>query len=300
MLKEWPLVAFTILGQMAVGAFLLLCPLLFLSPVGASWGPTARAMVLVVWGMTLGLITIAVSLSLFHLHHPLRARRVLANIRTSWLSREILFELAFTAFVALAFVLVWTGHTTGLFLRAVIAAGAVTGILFLVSMGRLYILKSVPPWDAAYIGTSFFLTAMILGAMATARVTGSPLGQGWSYLSALWTAALFFIAADVLFAAFVSPVFGLVGYRPKPSLRPPARVSRVLHLGRLVLLAGGSILIVLATAANLPPASGNPGSAMARSTGRSGLFLTLAFALVLAGEVAGRFLFYGLAPRAGD
>jgi anaerobic dimethyl sulfoxide reductase subunit C (anchor subunit) len=300
MLKEWPLVAFTILGQMAVGAFLLLCPLLFLSPVGASWGPTARAMVLVVWGTTLGLITIAVSLSLFHLHHPLRARRVLANIRTSWLSREILFELAFTAFVALAFILVWTGHTTGPFLRAVIAAGAVTGILFLISMGRLYILKSVPPWDSAYIGMSFFLTAVILGAMATASVTRSPWGYERSYFSALWTAALFFIAADVLFAAFVSPVFGLVGYRPKPSLRPPARVPLLLHLGRLGLLLGGLILMVLSIFADAAGTPGGFGPAMIRPEGGPGPLLTLAFALVLAGEVAGRFLFYGLAPRAGD
>ncbi len=289
MLKEWPLVAFTIAGQMAAGAFLFLCPLLFLSPAGTSWNPTARGMVLVVWGMTLGLVAIATGLSFFHLHHPFRAHRALANLRTSWLSREIFCELAFMAFVGLAFVLVRTGHTRGLFLRAAMAAAALAAILFLVSMCRLYILASVPPWDFAYIGVSFFLTAMILGAMATAWVTRSPLGDRWSYLSGLWTASFFFIAADAIFAVFITPVFGLVGYRPMPSLRPPARVSRFLHLGRLALLAGGLILIVLAMAANIPGASGRPG-----------LPLTLAFVLVLLGEIAGRFLFYSLAPRPGD
>jgi len=284
MLKEWPLVAFTILSQMAVGAYLLLCPLLFLSPAGTSWKPTARAMVLVVWGMTWGLSAIAAGLSFFHLHHPFRAHRVLANLRTSWLSREIFFELAFVAFVALAFGLVWTGQTTGPFLRVVMAAAALAGILFLVSMGKLYMLGSVPPWDAAYVGASFFLTVLILGAMAAAWVTGSPGGEEWSYLSALWTAASFFIAADILFAAFVTPVFGLAGYRPKPSLRPPARIPLALHLGRLAFLAGGLLLIVPAVSGDVP----------------GGLRLPLAFALVLAGEIAGRFLFYGLAPRPGD
>jgi anaerobic dimethyl sulfoxide reductase subunit C (anchor subunit) len=271
MLKEWPLVAFTILGQMAVGAFLLLCPLLFLTPAGTSWPPTARRMVLVVWGMTLGFVVIAAGLSFFHLRHPFRARRVLVNFRT--------------------------GQTSGLFLRAVIAAAAVAGILFLASMGRLYRLESVPPWDAVYIGGSFFLTVMILGAMAAAWVTRSPLGDGRSYLSALWTAALFFLIADVLFAAFLTPVFGLAGYRPKASLRPPARVSRWLHFGRLVLLAAGMIFVILTMVA---PAPGPPGPAMARPAGGPGPLLTLAFALVLASEVAGRFLFYGLAPRPGD
>jgi DMSO reductase anchor subunit len=131
---------------------------------------------------------------------------------------------------------------------------------------------------------SFFLTVMILGAMAAAWVTRSPRGEEGSYLSALWTAASFFIAADILFAAFVTPVFGLVGYRPKPSLRPPARISLFLHLGRLALLAGGLLLIVPPVSADIP----------------GGLRSPLAFTLVLASEVAGRFLFYGLAPRPGD
>jgi anaerobic dimethyl sulfoxide reductase subunit C (anchor subunit) len=302
MLKEWPLVAFTIAGQMAAGAFLLLSPLLFLSPAGTAWNPTARGTALVVWGTALGLIAIAAGLSFFHLHHPFRAYRALANLRTSWLSREILFELAFMAFVALALILVRTGHTTGSFLRTVMAAAAIAAILFLVSMSRLYGLGSVPPWDPAYIGMSFFLTTVILGAMATAWVTRSPLGNTGSYLSVLWTASFYFIAADVLIAVFVTPVYGLVGYRPTPSLRPPARVRRLLHLGRLALLAGGLLLIILAKAAEIPGASGGFGSATmaVKMASQSGPLLTLAFVLVLLGEVAGRFLFYGLVPRPGD
>jgi DMSO reductase anchor subunit len=290
MLKEWPLVAFTILGQMAVGAFLLLFPLLFLSPAGTVWNATARGTALVVWGMTFGLVAIAAGLSLFHLHHPFRAHRALANFRTSWLSREIFFELAFMALVALAFVVVWTGHTTGLFLRGVIVAAALSGILFLVSMSKLYVLESVPPWDPAYIGISFFLTTVILGAMALALVTGSPPGNR-SYLSALWAASFFFIAGDLLIAVFVTPVHGLVGYRPTPSLRPPARVSRLLYFGRLGLLAGGFIVLVMAMSARGFAEDGGRGSR---------LLLSVVFALVLASEVAGRFLFYGLVPRPGD
>jgi anaerobic dimethyl sulfoxide reductase subunit C (anchor subunit) len=290
MLKEWPLVAFTIAGQTAVGAFLLLFPLLVLSPAGTAWSSAARAKVLVVWGMTFGLVVIAAGLSFFHLHHPFRAHRTLANLRTSWLSREIFFEIAFMALVALALLLVATGHTSGLFLRAVMGATAVAGLLFLVSMARLYALESVPPWDPGYIGLSFFLTTAILGAMAMALVTGSPSGDR-SYLSALWTASFFFIAGDLLIAVFVTPVYGVVGYRPAPSLRPPARVSRLLYFGRLGLLAGGFVVLIKGMAANDVIAAGGRGP---------GPLLSVAFGLVLASEVAGRFLFYGLAPRPGD
>ncbi|MGB8958468.1 MAG: DmsC/YnfH family molybdoenzyme membrane anchor subunit [Candidatus Aminicenantales bacterium] len=290
MLKEWPLVAFTIAGQTAVGAFLLVFPLLVLSPAETAWSSTARGKVLVIWGMTFGLVAIAAGLSFFHLHHPFRAHRTLANFRTSWLSREIFFELAFIALLALALVLVVTGRTAGPFIRAVMAAAALAAILFLVSMGRLYALESVPSWDPAYIGISFFLTAVSLGAMATAWATGSPLGTG-SYFSALWSASFYFIAADAVFAAFVTPVYGIVGYRPTPSLRPPVRGSRLLFFGRLALLAGGVFVLIMVMSRDEIIAGAGTGS---------GPLLTLAFALVLASEVAGRFLFYGFAPRPGD
>ena len=194
------------------------------------------------------------------------------------------------ALVALATLLVWTENTSGMFLKAVMAAAALAGILFLVSMSRLYVLESVPPWDSAYIGISFFLTTAILGAMAMALVTGSPPGNR-SYLSALWAASFFFIAGDLLIAVFLTPLYGLVGYRPTPSLRPPARVSRLLFFGRLGLLAGGFIALIMAMAGD---------DFIAGSGTGSGPLLSVAFALVLASEVAGRFLFYGLAPRPGD
>jgi DMSO reductase anchor subunit len=291
MLKEWPLVAFTIAGQVAVGSFLLLFPLLILSSPGTSWSAAARHTVLIVWGMIFGLIAIAAGLSFFHLHHPFRARRVLANFRSSWLSREIFFELAFMALVVLAFFLVWTGHTRGLFLRTVMSVAALAGILFLVSMSKLYMLKSLPTWNSAYTGISFSLTAMTSGAMATAWVTGSPPGVPSSFLSALWTAAMFFVASDILFAVLLTPQYGIAGFRPGPSLRPPARAPRLLHLGRLALLAGGLFLIVLEIVTDIPSVAGRFSS---------GPMLTLAFVLVLLGEIAGRFLFYGLVPQPGD
>jgi len=201
------------------------------------------------------------------------------------------------ALVALAFVLVWTDHTTGLFLRAVMAAAALAAILFLISMCRVYTLESVPPWDSVYTGASFFLTAATLGAMATAWVTEAPLINSYSNISWPWTASLVFVALDGLVAVLLTPQYGMTGFRSRPSLRPPSRAHRALYLGRLGLLAGGLTLIVLAMSARqhfilavgvLGPVEG------------SGSILAVAFVLVLFGEIANRFLFYGLVPRPGD
>ena len=290
MLKEWPLVAFTIAGQTAVGIGLLVLLPLSLA-AGILGNVRSRQVLLVVTAVILGLLVVAAVLSFFHLSHPFRARHVLSNLRTSWLSREIFFELAYMALVGLALVLVATETTEGLLFRAVAGAAALSGILFLVSMSKLYMLASVPPWASPYTGISFFITALTLGAMTTVWITGSPAGDPSSYLSRLWTASLFFLAGDIFFAALLAPQYGVAGLRLGPSLRPLPRVPRLLHRGRLALLAGGLLIMALAIVTNIPGAAGGSSSWPV---------MTLAFVLVLLGEIAGRFFFYGLVPRIGD
>ncbi|MEN6560267.1 MAG: DmsC/YnfH family molybdoenzyme membrane anchor subunit [Acidobacteriota bacterium] len=293
MLKEWPLVAFTILGQTAAGAILVLSAiLLFFAAPGWSLMP-ARHLVLTVLEMALVLLGIAAALSFFHLRFPFRAFRVLANLRTSWLSREILCLLALLALIVLADILVRTGNAADLSFSIVMGALAVDGVLFLVSMSKIYMLRSVPSWEPGYTGLSFFLTAGTLGAMATAWITGTPPGNPYPLFSGLWLLSSLMIAVDVLVESLETPVFGL-DRSPAPSLRPPTRVPRRLHFGRLALLAGGLILIILSLAETAPTAHPAAGPIGSRPT------LNLAFVLVLMGAVAGRFLFYGLVPRPGD
>jgi anaerobic dimethyl sulfoxide reductase subunit C (anchor subunit) len=285
MLKEWPLVAFTILGQTAVGASLVL--FLLLLPAEAGWSERLRGRVLATMGVTIGLLLGAAALSFFHLRHPVRARRVLANLRTSWLSREILFEIAFTGLVALAFVLVWTRNAETLLFKAVTGSAALMGMMFLVSMSKLYMLGSLPPWNQAYTGISFVLTAGTLGGMGAAWLLG--ISPGRPFPSFLWAIALVCLLGDIWFATLLTPRYGIAGFRLEPSLRPPPRETRLLHLVRLAFLAGGLFSSVLAMARGF------------ETSGESARPLMIfAFVLVLLGEIVGRFLFYGLVPRPGD
>ena len=288
MLKEWPLVAFTIAGQMAVGVFLLACipQLMFAGPPGNA---AAHGMRLVVLAIVFALMVLATAFSFFHLHHPFRARRVLANFRTSWLSREIFFEIGFMALVALAVLLVWTGSARGALLKGVLAAAGLAGILFLLSMSRLYMLETLPFWNQAYTPLSFFLTSLSLGGLAAALVLGA--GERRPSQAGLFTFLSFIlVAGDIAVAFFIAPGRGVYGHRPGPSLRPPAEAHRAIHLATLALLLAALVLTGAALMAGISRSV--PGS------GWNGL-LAIALALVLAGQVTGRFLFYGLLTRPG-
>ncbi|HSA95681.1 MAG TPA: DmsC/YnfH family molybdoenzyme membrane anchor subunit [Acidobacteriota bacterium] len=288
MLKEWPLVAFTILGQTAAGVFLVFhLPFIVRGRLpGSGWRLT--------WIVTLALVALitaaAVLSSLFHLRHPLRARYALSNVRTSWLSREILFELAFGGLVVLEGGLAYVSPASRASLWPTIAAALLAGMFFVASMAKLYMLPSLPAWKGAYTPLSFFLTTLVLGALGTETIVRALAGPGAFDLN-LSGAALLLIAAEILLVVVLAPRYGLRGVRPGPSLRPADDSPRCFHRARIVLLALGSVGLVadLATA----------GNDIMNEKG-IGLALLLAFAFTLAGEVAGRFHFYGLVTQPGE
>jgi len=116
-----------------------------------------------------GLIAAAQAASLFHLGTPKNAWRVLSHLRKSWLSREILFTLAFAAFWLLT-LFSWMQpyvdifSNTTLILRDVLTViTALSGAAGIYSMARVYRLKTVPAWCDWRIMAGFFATAFLLG-----------------------------------------------------------------------------------------------------------------------------------------
>jgi DMSO reductase anchor subunit len=110
----------------------------------------------------------AMVVSFLHLGRPRNALRALSNVRSSWLSREVLFMTLFAAasvaLVALEVVTlprIDTGQV-----EAVLAGGAaLAGVGLLYSMVRVYRLRTVPAWDTAGTAAGFFGTALILGTL---------------------------------------------------------------------------------------------------------------------------------------
>jgi DMSO reductase anchor subunit len=272
MLKEWPLVAFTIAGQMAVGLFIIaVTPFILIDDLPVSDPETF----MILLGAVLGLLALATLVSFLHLHHPLKAFRVLVNIRTSWLSREISFELAFMALVVSELILVWAGAAMSV-LRIVHISTGLAGLLFLLSMIKIYMLETLPFWHQSATPLSFISTSLSLGALTWGVIGGSSV---FTFL------AILLVFADLMIGLFFAPGHGALVQREGAAIRPPGALSQDLHLAGLGLEATGLGLFVWAFL-------GAPDQLQDVSA------LEIAvFGLILAGQVIRRFLFYGLAAR---
>ncbi len=174
-MKERSLVAFTLLGQAAVGMFWSLALVSRRAPGGAAWvrGPT----------LVVGALLMAAGLAaFFHLGTPRNAWRALSNVSSSWLSREVALTGLFGAgWVVVTFMRdvlpapsPGSAAGTGAAGMAPATADLITALTALVgaaliyAMARVYRLRTVPAWDTRITPLSFYLTTLSLGAPAAA------------------------------------------------------------------------------------------------------------------------------------
>lgn len=209
--RENPLVVFTLITQMVIGAFIILFlgSLFGLDVLSAEQYPILYPTVL--FGM-LGLQTLALVMSTLHLGRPHRFYRAFYNLRYSPVSREVAGVAVFYTMlgiyamsVALPTVFAIPGDLiTGL--RLFSGWGAVlSGIAALYFMCRIYRIKARPFWNHWQVFTSFYGNMLSLGGLFTGLVFAAVLAsQGQSY-----TVLMQAISVPV-FAGLFMEVIGLV------------------------------------------------------------------------------------------
>jgi anaerobic dimethyl sulfoxide reductase subunit C (anchor subunit) len=245
------LVAFTLLAQAGIGVVLASLA------TGAPAGPSAAA-----FRLALPLTALGLAVAFAHLGRPFRAPRALANLRTSWLSREC---LALAGFLVLAGARAWLGGAALAWLAA--AAGA----LALVSMASIYGRTAFPAWGRGYVQAAFGSAALALGGFALALAAPGPAA----------TRALALAAAAVAVQAVAAALhLARLGTGPAAA-RASLRLARLPLAAGLALSAlGGLGFPALALAA--PALAAGPGPALA------GLLLAL-------GQVLARHAFFASA-----
>mgnify|MGYP001066255365 FL=1 len=271
-MNESSLVGFTLLVQMSVGMFLCL-------GLGQLWADgrvgaeTARQLTSPGFLAMLPLMAAALLVSLLHLGTPLNAWRSVANLRSSWLSREILFTLLFTLFAALFAVLHWQTWGAGWLRGLVWSLAAVLGGLAWYAMLRIYLLRTVPGWNTWMTPVMYAISLLLLGGLgAGAAWALNPAARG--ELLRLPLAAVGFRTLALLAVQAVLAVL-----RARSSQEP---WPLVLHMSLLVFAL--VIATLLAYQALVFEFSG-------RNAALS-LLACAAFLAALAEQAVGRWLFY--------
>jgi DMSO reductase anchor subunit len=166
-----PLVAMTVLTQMAVGAF---AAIWLRSLIRAGGSPPYGA------AIAFAIAVLALGASTFHLGRPVHAYRALRMWRRSWLSREV---LAFSLFAGVAF-----AYAAALWMRipAATLLGGTTvlfGIAGITSSAFIYLVPARPAWNSKHTVSEFFLTAAILGSLFGSITTIAATAAGLQLLN---------------------------------------------------------------------------------------------------------------------
>ena len=304
-IREWALIAFTILSQMAVGTFIILGIAYFF--VRRKWGEEQADrfsdFALLAIGPVLVLGTLA---SLFHLGNPVNSYRAISNLGQSWLSREILANMAFMGLGAVFAVMQWR-KIGSLSARNVIAVvAAVVGLALVYSMSQVYMLRTAPAWNTLATPITFFTTTFLLGALAVgaayvvnyAMIKRSDPDCAAAQCDILRSALRWLALAAVLLVGVhlvVQPLY--VAYLSNSGTAAASEAVDIL-MGEYSVLFALRLALVFVGAAILGAfiyrTASTPGREMVL-----GNLAILAFAVVLVAEVMGRFLFYAMQTNVG-
>jgi anaerobic dimethyl sulfoxide reductase subunit C (anchor subunit) len=279
--KEWPLIGFTLLSQSAVGAFwaLAAAEAAFSSERWIFLAERAIFVILVLGGT-------GTLLSLFHLGRPLRAPNALANLRDSWLSREILSDLVFLGTAAALWVLAMLGRNGGALRTILIIFGATAGFFLIFTMSRIYMLRTVPVWKGPHTPVSFFLSAAFLGPLLAAVLSPSTDAIGFAVRWTFAAVALAVAGLNLMSMALLTPSVGFLAKPPATLLAfPESRIRAFLAVRSIFLLASAACLLVFL----LRSADGSPAP----------LSFIAGAITALASEITGRALFYAMYSRVG-
>ena len=147
--------------------------LVLLALVGISHGEaTTIAFGLTSMVIALGLISIGLLASTFHLGHPARAWRALSQWRSSWLSREGVLAIV-TYVPAVLFGVVWSGliHAPDL-IKPLAVITVVLAMLTVMSTGKIYsTLKTIRAWHNPWTVWVYLTFALATGGTILAAIT---------------------------------------------------------------------------------------------------------------------------------
>ena len=167
--NDWQLIVFTLLVQMSVGIFILFC--------GSYLFQYTRNLMTQRYFYTTILFSLLIlilsgMIVLTHVGKPLRSIFALLNIRSSWLSREVLMTTFFGLILLIISLRARFLNDISTLDQILFGLGTILGIFLIYSISRLYMLRTVPTWNSLRTPLTFYLSSFLLGSVALITVLG--------------------------------------------------------------------------------------------------------------------------------
>ncbi|HBQ5549871.1 TPA: dimethyl sulfoxide reductase anchor subunit family protein, partial [Klebsiella pneumoniae] len=270
---------FTVFGQCVVGGFIVLALALMTGKLSREQEQRVVGSMFGLW-VLMGIGFIA---STMHLGSPLRAFNSLNRVGASSLSNEIASGAIFFAVGGIGWLLAVCKKLPAGLRSLWLVVTMVLGVIFVWMMVRVYnTIDTVPTWYTVWTPLSFFLTLFIGGPLLgylLLRVAGV---DGW---------ALRLLPVVSLLALLVSIMVVVMQGSELATIRSSVQQASALVPDYGLFMAWRVVLLTLALACWCVP--------QIRGRKPAVSLLGLAFVLILAGEMIGRGVFYGLHMTVG-
>ncbi len=163
-IREWTLPVYTILTQLSVGALFVIWVIRALN--SAKFGSektdqTIKIPILILFTTAIAAITFAH----FHLSRPYLSFLALRNLKSSWLSRELLANLIYIIFLGLLLISLWLVKVRHKVNTVLGWLAILSGFIIDYCMSRIYLLPSQPAWNSLLTPASFLVTTFLLGVL---------------------------------------------------------------------------------------------------------------------------------------
>lgn len=277
-IHEWPLMFFTVIGQSVAGAFIVMAAVLLSGKLPTELNRKVHYSMFGLWV----LMGIGFLLSTMHMGTPLRAFNAFNRLGASSLSNEIASGAIFFAFGGLYWLLAVLNKMPATLGKLWLVVVAVLAAIFVVATSRVYQIPTVPTWNNSYTMINFVLTAFLGGPILAAlllRVAGFDL-QCIRRLPALSAVALLVSAAVAISQGFDLASIETAVQKATDLVPDYGFLMDI----KIVAIAMGLGCWIMPLIARRNPSVANLG---------------IGTLFVLAGEIIGRGVFYGLHMTVG-
>lgn len=275
---EWPLMLFTVLGQCVVGAIIVMGLTVIGGNLNEQQSRTVHRSLFFLWL----LMGIAFAASTLHLGSPLRAFNALNRVGASALSNEIAAGAVFFAVGGCYWLLAILGKMPPALGRLWLWATMALGVVFVYAMTKVYQIDTVPTWHNGYTTLNFFLTLLIGGPL---------LGVLLLRAAGLAVSARYSLAILSVVALLVSLSAAMMQGYELASINSSVQQASALIPQYGQLMVGRLVLVVLGLGCWICP--------LLRRGNASVMGMAIGLILVIAGELLGRGVFYGLHMTVG-